>query len=275
MNLINKDTKFFISISSNPSNFGTLAYNSLFKKFKINAIYKSFKFQHIKDLKKIINFLNIRGISISMPFKEKIIYHVDYLDRISKKILAVNTIKNISGKLYGFNTDYLALKSILKKIKNKKKYNFLINGYGSISKTLIFVLKEFNIKNIYILGRNKKKIKDFAKKFNCFVYSNIFRKPVENLFLINCTPIGMKRTKYSAHIPFSKKMIENSDIIMDLVNYPPNTKLVKFGKKFGKKTISGSQISLYQIKHQFKIYSNKEISILNLKKILKKNSLLQ
>ena len=274
MNLINKNTKFFISIASNPSNFGTLVYNKLFQKFKINAIYKSFKVQDINQLKKKINFFKIQGISISMPFKEKVISQVDNLDKITKKILVVNTIKNINGKFHGFNTDYLAINSVLKKIKNIKNYNFLINGYGSISKTLIFVLKKLNIKNIYVFGRNRKKIKYFSKKLNCDVYSNKFNNSHKKLFLVNCTPIGMSGTKLSTAIPFSKRMIKKSDIIMDLVNFPINTKFIKLAKKLKKKTISGNQVSLYQIKHQFKIYSNKEISIESLKKIFRKISLL-
>ena len=60
MSLINKDTKFFISIASNPSNFGTLVYNKLFQKFKINAIYKSFKVQDINQLKKKLIFLKFK-----------------------------------------------------------------------------------------------------------------------------------------------------------------------------------------------------------------------
>ena len=52
MNQINKETKFFISISSRPSNFGTQVYNNIFKKFGINAVYKSFKVNNIKEFKK-------------------------------------------------------------------------------------------------------------------------------------------------------------------------------------------------------------------------------
>jgi len=39
MNQINKETKFFISISSRPSNFGTQVYNNIFKKFFIFNIH--------------------------------------------------------------------------------------------------------------------------------------------------------------------------------------------------------------------------------------------
>ena len=137
MHEINKDTKIFISLSSNPSNFGTTVYNKLFKEFKINAIYKSFKVNEIINLKKNINFFDIKGASISMPFKAKVINQLDSLDKISKELKIVNTIKNIKGKLRGYNSDYLAIKKIFLSIENIKSYDFIVSGSGAIAKTII------------------------------------------------------------------------------------------------------------------------------------------
>ena len=51
MNQINKETKFFISISSRPSNFGTQIYNNIFQKFGINQFIKVLKLTILKNLK--------------------------------------------------------------------------------------------------------------------------------------------------------------------------------------------------------------------------------
>jgi len=269
MHEINKDTKIFISLSSNPSNFGTTVYNKLFKEFKINAIYKSFKVNEIADLKKNINFLDIKGASISMPFKETVINQLDRLDKISKKLQIVNTIKNIKGKLYGYNSDYLALREILLDIKNIKDYTFIVSGSGSIAKTIIFALTEINAKKIFIKGRNKKKIKDLSKKLACSEYHPNINLKNNLIFLINCTPIGMMGKNFKK-LPFTKSLIKQSSIVMDLVNYPFNTKFTNFANKYKKKIIRGNLISLYQIKHQFEIYTNKELKLSKLRSIFKK-----
>ena len=272
MNQINKDTKLFISISSNPSNFGTEIYNSIFKKFKINAIYKSFKVRHIQGLRKAIVFLNLNGASVSMPFKEKVIYQLDYLDKVSKKIKIVNTIKNKNGKLYGYNTDFFAIKKKFLEIKKIKNYHFLIYGYGAIAKTVIFALNFLGIKNIYVTGRNKNKIKKLKKNFK---FRNFNEKKFinnKNLFLINCSPIGMKGNRPNL-IPFKINIIMKSSIVMDLVNYPSKTKLIELAKKFNKKIILGSSISLYQIKYQSEIYLNKTLKIKFLQNLFKKLSI--
>ena len=140
----------------------------------------------------------------------------------------------------------LRIKNILNKIKKP-----ILSDKIYIGNTLVD-LKKLNIKNIYVFGRNRKKIKFFSKKLNCVVYSDKFNNSHKKLFLVNCTPIGMSGAKLSTAIPFSKKLIKKSDIVMDLVNFPINTKFIKLAKKLKKKTISGNQVSLYQIKHQFK-----------------------
>ena len=85
MNQINKETKFFISISSRPSNFGTQVYNNIFQKFGINAIYKSFKVNNIKEFKKSFVFLGLNGASISMPYKEILLINLTIWIKFQKK----------------------------------------------------------------------------------------------------------------------------------------------------------------------------------------------
>ena len=80
---------------------------------------KVLKLTILKNLKNSFVFLGLNGASISMPYKESIVNQLDHLDKISKKLKIVNTIKNKSGKLYGYNTDFLAIKkfSEIKELK--------------------------------------------------------------------------------------------------------------------------------------------------------------
>ena len=260
MNQINKETKIFISISSRPSNLGTKIYNNIFKRLKINAIYKSFKVTNLEDLKKTILFLDLKGVSVSMPFKEKVINHLDKLDEVSKKIKIVNTIKNQNGKLIGYNTDFLAIKKKFLGIKKIRGYNFLLYGNGAIAKTVIFALKSLMVRNIYVTGRNKKKINNLKKKLGFKIFDKKKSYDYKKLFLINCSLIGMVSNKHNK-TPFESKLISRSSVVMDLVNYPSETKLIKLAKKFKKKIITGSSISLHQIKYQSEIYLKKKIKI--------------
>ncbi|MCP3953957.1 MAG: shikimate dehydrogenase, partial [Desulfobacterales bacterium] len=83
-----------------------IMHNTLFNTYKINASYLAFE---INDIEKGINAvreLDIKGVSITIPFKEKVIEFLDDIDSEAKEIGAVNTIVNKSGKLFGYNTDW-------------------------------------------------------------------------------------------------------------------------------------------------------------------------
>ena len=94
---INKDTKIFGSFSETPGNNGCLFFNAAFEKHNINAIYKSFYSDNIKDTITSVKHLGFSGFALSMPHKINVIPHLNHLDEISHKIGAVNTVINREG----------------------------------------------------------------------------------------------------------------------------------------------------------------------------------
>ena len=94
---INKKTKICISVAGKPGNFGANFHNSAFKELNLDWIYLPRKLSEKGDLKHLINsirLLKIKGCSVSMPHKEKIIQYIDKLDEAANKIGAINTILN-------------------------------------------------------------------------------------------------------------------------------------------------------------------------------------
>ena len=48
---------------------------------------------------------NVLGFNVTMPHKQSIMKFLDSIDEAALLYGAVNTVKNIDGKLYGYNTD--------------------------------------------------------------------------------------------------------------------------------------------------------------------------
>lgn len=122
------------------------------------------------------------GINVTIPYKEKVVPYLDFISEKAKKIGAVNTIVNKSGKLYGYNTDYDGFKYLLK--KNNFKVNnsrCLILGSGGTSKTVKNVLTDLNSKEISIASRNKSE--------NTLLYKDVNYNNYD--YIINTTPVGM------------------------------------------------------------------------------------
>ena len=93
------------------------------------------------------------AINVTIPYKEKVIPYLDYIDDSAKKIGAVNTIVNKNGKLYGYNTDYLGLRDLVLtnniEVKNKK---VLVLGTGGTSKTSKAVFTDLGAKELVFVS---------------------------------------------------------------------------------------------------------------------------
>ena len=79
--------------------------NTAFRRETVNAVYLALQTTKLSDLLKLVHEIPIQGVSITMPLKQEILPHLEQTDPLSAKIGAVNTIRLLDGKLYGFNTD--------------------------------------------------------------------------------------------------------------------------------------------------------------------------
>lgn len=93
--LINKDTKIYCSFSSNPGNNGCEFFNNKFQDQNINAIYKSFYSDNLKNSIKAVKILDIKGFAISMPFKIEVLNYVDELSKEVKYMITLIKVMRI------------------------------------------------------------------------------------------------------------------------------------------------------------------------------------
>jgi len=244
-----------ISVAEKPGKFGITVHNAGYRALGLNFMYKTFAIDDIRGVIIGVRSLGIRGCSISMPFKEKVIPFLDRLDPLAKKIGAVNTVVNDNGSLVGYNTDVIAVEKSLRQLQIKNDKSIIIFGAGGVSRAILVALKNLKLKNIILTNRTKRKGEILAKEFNVNFIQWSKRENIEADVIINATSIGMAPNIFSS--PISKKKIENSQIVMDVVVTPPKTKLIKIANKQGKITVDGLKLSLYQAFTQFKLYTGR------------------
>lgn len=252
--MINKDTRLCISVASKPSNFGTTVHNAGYKALKLNYLYKAFRVNDdIENIIQSIRTLDIRGCSVSMPFKESVLPYLDNLDESVVKIGAANTILNDGGKLIGFNTDAIGAKIVINALKLTKDTKILLAGAGGVSRAILFALSELGFRNISATSRDTKSLEKLISISNFQIISWSDKETEDRDLIINATPIGMKPNQDESI--FSEKFIIRSSAIMDVVVSDNDTKLIKLAKKNGKQVIPGWLMSLEQAIEQFKIYT--------------------
>lgn len=192
------------------------------------------------------------AINVTIPYKEKVIPYLDYIDETALKIKAVNTIVNNNGKLYGYNTDYYGLKSLIIKndieIKNKK---VLILGTGGTSKTTSIVLNDLSPKEIIFVSR--------TKKDNVITYLEAINNHSDANVIINTTPCGMYPNNND--IPIDLNNFNQLEAVIDVIYNPLKTKLIIQAQNKKLKTATGLYMLVSQAVYASSKFINKEVDI--------------
>ena len=257
----NKDTKIFISISTNPGSTGSYFHNTAYKLHNLNNFYFPLKIKNLKNIKNLFKNYNVNGCSVSMPFKKKIVSLLDIKDKTVLVTNNTNTILIKKNKLIGFNTDFISSKIMLKKINIKD--DIILLGNGAVAETIYASLCKIYLKKIYLCSRNKSKYKNWILKKNTKILNWSERNILQSNTLINATSIGMSQKINDC--PIKKESISNFKNILDIV-INENSMLKKYSKMHKIKYYSGKEFSFYQACEQFKIYCGINID----KKMIKK-----
>ena len=168
---MNKRRAFVVGTNVSKSLSPTI-FNYWFKKYHIDAEYeyKEIKEESFdKEIKLILKEDGLLGLNITTPFKEKIITHLDVLEKHSTQIGAVNCVSRTDKTLEGTNTDWTgfedsllwAQKHITPKIKEKNIA--VVIGYGGSAKAIIYSLFFMGFKIIKVFNRSFNKIHNLQK----------------------------------------------------------------------------------------------------------------
>ena len=186
-----------------------------------------------------------------MPHKETVIQYLDDLDVSAERIGAVNTIvQNVNGTLRGYNTDFYGAKKALEKSEIKGK-GVLMLGAGGAAKAVGLAIKELG-GFLTIANRTYKRAKELSEKLNAKVIPWRQISNSSGYLLVNATSVGMERPN---EMIVKEDIIRNFTVVMDVVIYPAETKLLRSAKETGKEVIPGTLMCVYQAAEQFKIYT--------------------
>ena len=228
--------------------FSRAFFKKKFEKEGLDHTYVNFDIEDITIFPEIIqNNSNLKGLNVTIPYKQAIIPYLDKLSKKAKAIGAVNTIKVLpNGELHGHNTDYFGFKKSLETKLEPKHNRALILGTGGASKAIAFALKKLGIAYKYV-SRNPKGEDDFS--YNDLT-PNIIK---EHLLIINCTPLGTHpNVEACPSIPYNA--LSNDHLLYDLIYNPSKTKFLKLGKQYGAQIINGERMLKLQAKKSWKIW---------------------
>lgn len=209
---------------------GHLHHNAVFRKKGCNAVYVKMQVKP-EELAKFIPLakeLGIRGLSVTIPLKEKILHFVDVVDRSAQSIGALNTLKFEEGKIFGTNTDGNgALDAIEKKASVRGKKVVLL-GAGGAARAIAFEAKKRGA-DVILVNRTASRAEALAKELGC----RAGQLPDNYDVLINCSPVAEEK-------------ILPGTIAMDVVYAPKDTPFLQEAARKNCQIVYGEEMYLNQ-----------------------------
>lgn len=248
--LIGRDTRLCMSLAARPGNFGTRFHNRLYEMLGLDFVYKAFSTQDLEGAVRGIRALDIRGCAVSMPFKEDVIPLLDGLAPSAAAIDSVNTIVNDGGVLTGHNTDYAAVARLIADIDPATR--FVLRGSGGMAKAVAAALRDAGFRDGTIVARNAVAGQALAALYG-FGWRAELGDDAAGL-LLNVTPLGMTGGDADA-LAFPEATIATSEVVVDVVQYPPETPLLRAARAAGKRVITGAEVATLQALDQFVLYT--------------------
>jgi 3-dehydroquinate dehydratase/shikimate dehydrogenase len=251
---VDNATKVY-GVAGNPirSSLSPIMMNTAFRRETVNAVYLALQTSKVTDLLKLVQEIPVQGVSITMPLKQDILPYLEQTDPLSAKIGAVNTIRLLDGKLYGFNTDVAGILTPLEKRLSLRGAKALVLGAGGAARAAVFALRDRGAE-VYILNRTPETAQKLARQAGAKTIKKeaVAKTPFD--VILNATPIGMAGNK-APQILEAKDL--NTKLVFDLVYNPLETPLIRMARQAGINIITGVEMFVQQGARQFEIFTGK------------------
>jgi 3-dehydroquinate dehydratase/shikimate dehydrogenase len=224
---------------------GHLYHNALFEKQRLDAIYVKMCVtpEELSAFLPLAKELGFRGLSVTMPLKEKILDFIDHLDLKARKVGAVNTLLFKHGQVLGTNTDGSGALDAIEKRGSVAGKKLVLIGAGGAARAIAFEAHKRGA-DVLILNRTVQKAQDLSYAIGCKA-GGLSEIPSDYDILINCSPDPM---------PIDPKKIIFSALVMDIVYVPNMTSFLLKASNLGCQIVYGEEMFLNQAAAQNKFW---------------------
>lgn len=212
-----------------------------------DTVYELFPIDTIEKFSELISSQpGLRGLNVTIPYKEAVIPYLSSLDEGAAEIGAVNTIVLSGSTAKGYNTDVYGFEISFRKHLQSHHRNALVLGTGGASKAVIYALKQLGISYQYV-SRNREEGK--------WSYEDITPEVLADYqVIINTTPVGMyPRVEDLPPLPY--EALTKDHYLYDLVYNPETTAFLQKGKEKGAVTENGLEMLHLQAEKAWEIWN--------------------
>lgn len=234
--------------------FSISYFNQKFIDEKIDAVYENFEIPTIDLLPEVIDSNpDLRGLNVTIPYKQKVMPFLDAISQEAMAIGAVNVIKVTreggKSRLKGYNSDVIGFTKSIESMLEKFHKKALILGTGGASKAVDYGLKSLGLETVFVSRYQRP---------GTIQYEDITPDIIKEYnVIVNCTPCGMyPHTEECPKLPY--EAMDNRTILYDLIYNPDTTLFIKKGAEHGANTKNGLEMLLLQAFASWDFWHGKE-----------------
>lgn len=228
--------------------FSQRFFKEKFKQEEIHARYENFELENIEEVQFLLKRRDIRGLNVTIPYKESVMNYLDEISSEAQAIGAVNTIVFNDGKTVGHNTDAYGFRQSIKPFLRNVHDRAIILGTGGAAKAIAYVLENIGVEVIY-LSRAPKSEQEFS-----YTEANEFMINSRKL-IVNCTPIGTFPNVDDVP-PIPLNSFTQDHLVVDLIYNPEKTRLLKHAEKSGTDILNGYSMLKHQALKSWELWNN-------------------
>ena len=205
--------------------FSRAFFTEKFQKEHIDAEYVNFEIPSAHLLPEIVRSNpHLRGLNVTLPYKEAVIPMLDSMSDEAREIGAVNVIQVREGRLKGFNSDIIGFMDSLRPLLKPWHQHALVLGTGGASRAIRVGLERLGLDWTYVSRTAAE---------GRLTYSALTPEVMEHFqVIVNCSPVGMfPKVDACPDIPYH--LLSSRHLLYDLVYNPEETLFLKRGAQQG------------------------------------------
>ncbi len=233
-------------------------HNAAFAELGENSVYLPFPVLDLEAGMQGLKAIGVKGVSVTIPYKEAVIPLLDAIEDVARQIGAVNTveIKDVGGKkhLCGSNTDWLGACRALSEKVQLRGARVVLLGAGGSARAIGFGLLQQGAQ-VVLSSRTESRGRALAADLGCLWCPLADAGTLQGDVLINATSVGMQPQSDVSPVPAA--ILSRFQVVMDIVYAPLATRLLMEAEAAGCQVINGLEMLLYQGGAQFELWTGK------------------
>ena len=231
--------------------FSCSFFTDKFENEGINAVYQNFEISNIDQLAEVIDANpQLRGLNVTIPYKQKVLPFLDEVSKEARAIGAVNVIRvehrGNSRRLIGYNSDVICFAESIEPMLKPTHKKAMILGTGGASKAIDYALRRLGLQTVLVSRYQRP---------GTVTYDDITPEAVQEYpVIVNCTPVGMfPHGNECPRLPY--EAMNSDNLLYDLIYNPERTLFMQRGEAQGATVKNGSEMLLLQAIASWKFWN--------------------